>query len=209
MRDHTDLLMHLASKYNLQSYLEIGINTKRNNFDHIPCKVKVGVDPNPKAEASFIMTSDEFFDQVGGDIKVVGGFDLIFIDGLHEWSQVKKDFDNSLRALKPGGFIVLHDCNPVKEIYSFFPRNGLRGVWNGDCYKFILTLIGYDGIDFVTVNFDHGCTVVWKSSSRTGAYVWSHLCEDPKSYNFQFLKENQYLLKLISPEEFLELKLPR
>lgn len=207
MRDHTDLLIHLASKYNLQTYLEIGVNTKRNNFDHIPCKFKVGVDPNPKAEANFILPSDEYFELMLESHKadMHPDFDLIFIDGLHEWSQVKRDFDNALQALSPEGFIVLHDCNPVKEIYSFFPRNGLRGVWNGDCYKFILTLIGYAGINFVTVDFDHGCTVVWKEPKATGDKNWSHLTEDPAKYDFKFLKENQHFLKLISPGDFAQL----
>jgi len=119
MRDHTDLLNHLAVTYNLQNYLEIGVNVKHNNFDHIKCKMKVGVDPKVSADATFKMTSDDYFSSIEHFFDEPSQHvDLAFVDGLHEWSQVKKDFDNCLRWLNDGGFIVMHDCNPAKEEWN-------------------------------------------------------------------------------------------
>ena len=34
---------------------------------------------------------------------------VFFIDGLHEYAQVKRDIENSLNFLEPNGVILLHD----------------------------------------------------------------------------------------------------
>lgn len=46
-----------------------------------------------------------------------GGFDLIFIDGLHSFDQVMLDFYYANRLIKTGGFIVFDDCG-FKSISS-------------------------------------------------------------------------------------------
>jgi len=207
MNNHTDLLNFLAAKYNLHTYLEIGVNVPNNNFDHIRCIRKDGVDPKVGADATHCMTSDEFFESHDRLFNRARSYDLIFIDGLHEWQQVKKDFDNSLRYLSEKGFIVLHDCNPVKEEYTHVPRDK-RGVWNGDVYKFILSLFTYNNINYRTVDFDHGCTVVWKSQPNQEILeASSHefldkIPNDLGSITFDDLQNNQSFLKLISPQHF-------
>ena len=50
------------------------------------------------------MTSDEYFS------KFKDKFDIIFIDGLHHYEQVKKDIFNSLEILNSNGIILMHDC---------------------------------------------------------------------------------------------------
>jgi len=77
------------------------------------------------------MTSDAFFDLIREhkDIK----YDLIFIDGLHEYSQVKKDIENSLNHLQPNGFIIMHDCSPVSYNAQLPDRRTIA--WNGDVWK--------------------------------------------------------------------------
>ena len=39
-------------------------------------------------------------------------FDVIFIDGLHEYYQIRKDVINSLKYLDKNGYIVIHDLFP-------------------------------------------------------------------------------------------------
>lgn len=39
--------------------------------------------------------------------------DLIYIDGLHTYEQVKKDIENYLPLINDGGFICGHDYHPV------------------------------------------------------------------------------------------------
>jgi predicted O-methyltransferase YrrM len=48
-------------------------------------------------------TSDSFFD------KNQNFFDIIYIDGLHRYHQVKKDLDNALKYLKEDGIIICDD----------------------------------------------------------------------------------------------------
>jgi hypothetical protein len=163
MKTRTDLLNFLAEKYNLQSYLEIGVQHPEQNFDKIKCDYKASVDPDPEAKAMFCMTSDDYFKviQKGTFVyalnkEVYPQFDLIFIDGLHTAEQVKKDFENALKILSPNGFIVLHDCNPEKEEHTIVPRPTERGHWNGDVYKFAVSV----QFPKKTVNIDNGCMVL-------------------------------------------------
>lgn len=153
---HTQLLNALIEKYNLKSYLEIGVQNPANNFDKIKCTNKTGVDPNV-ADNIFVYegTSDNFFEGYGDR-----HYDLIFIDGLHHADQVKRDFENSLKCLNDNGFIVLHDVLPENEQGTKVPRE--TKVWWGDVYKFAMTMHDY-GMEFKTFNIDNGCMVVSKT----------------------------------------------
>jgi SAM-dependent methyltransferase len=159
LTNHTELLNALVEKYDLKSYLEIGVQNPANNFEKIKVDFKIGVDPEVSAHDVLKLTSNDFFIQYEGNHT----FDLIFIDGLHHADQVKKDFENSLRCLNPGGFIVIHDCLPELEETTIVPRQ--TKVWHGDVYKFCMTISLYTGLHFVTYPFDHGCMVVCKTNT--------------------------------------------
>lgn len=186
MINHTWVLNYLVQRYNLKSYLEIGVHTRSINFDRIKCDDKVCVDPAVSARADFEMTSDEYFLS-----HCNRKFDLIFIDGLHHAEQVQRDFENSFNSLNNGGFIMLHDTNPELEKYTTRKRN--TKVWNGDVYKFACTLNGYEHIDFITANIDHGCTIIWKQ--QRPARMWY----DPNWKEFEM--DRQELLNLVSVQE--------
>jgi len=155
--NHTQLLNAIIEKYNLKSYLEIGVNNPANNFDKVKCDVKVGVDPSVEANNVFKITSDKYFSTVI-DLKL---FNLIFIDGLHHSDQVKRDFENSLRCLSDNGFIVIHDVLPENEAGTKVPRETKQ--WWGDVYKFAMSIGKYSGIGYKTFNIDNGCMLVWKN----------------------------------------------
>lgn len=151
---HTELLNYLAKKIGAQSYLEIGVQ-RSLNFNKIEIEDKIGVDPDPLAMATCIMTSDRFFEMNKKR------FDLVFIDGLHHAEQVEKDFNNSILCLNEGGLIVMHDTAPESEHLTRVPRDK-KGRWLGDVYKFVCHLNEEVVIDFRTLDFDNGCTVAWK-----------------------------------------------
>ena len=190
-KNRTDLLNFLAEKYNLQRYLEIGVQNPAQNFNKIKCAVKYSIDPDPSASATFLMTSDEAF-SAGFRRK----FDLIFIDGLHTAEQVKKDFENALKALSPNGFIVLHDCNPLKEEHTIVPRPTATGHWNGDVYKFAGRLSSFE--EFVTVDIDNGCGVFRNLDGKTFPYR-------PEFQWEYFDTHRKELLNLISWDEFIRI----
>jgi hypothetical protein len=203
-KTRTDLLNHLAEKYNLQRYLEIGVQNTAQNFDKINCKYKVCVDPDPSAGATFQLTSDEFFylseckdDMITPNWRYQ--YDLVFIDGLHTAEQVKKDFENALKVLSPNGFIVLHDCNPLKEEHTIVPRPTPTGHWNGDVYKFAIVLAEYYK-KFKTVDIDNGCGV-WNNS---GDDIIKDTDFPPYDWNL-FNAYRKEMINLISWEKFINL----
>ena len=206
MKTHTELLNYLATKHNLKSYLEIGVQNPANNFDKIKISCKVGVDPDiegveksdHKSQYSLYPdTSDYYFNK--NDVSSRNGnqyietFDLIFIDGLHHADQVKRDFDNSLRCLNAGGYIVIHDTLPENEAGTIVPRETRQ--WWGDVYKFAMELSGYVGINFRTVDIDNGCTVVWKDEECQSMPTVHKM-------NWEtFLHYRSFLLDVIQPSE--------
>ena len=193
----TDLLNHLIQKHGLTCYLEIGLQDAKQNFDKIQCEYKVSVDPDPKAGAMYEHTSDDFFYfwQPNED-DTYERFDLIFIDGLHTAEQVKKDFENALQVLTPNGFIVLHDCNPLKEEHTIVPRPTERGHWNGDVYRFASALLHKGKY---TVDIDNGCMVCPGTRDK---YQILHM---PFSTWELFNNWRRELLNLISWDEFVKL----
>lgn len=187
--NHTEIINHIIKKHGLTSYLEIGIFNKEHNFNKIECEHKYSVDPDPTADADFIMTSDRYFSIVHNV------YDIVFIDGLHHCEQVKKDFENAVSRLKDGGFIVLHDTNPHSEIITHVPRDNRE--WTGDVFKFALCLTTYSGISFRTFSEDYGVTVVKCEKTVRGF-------GKPNDFNWAFFEQCKNLLNLSTENELLE-----
>ena len=40
---------------------------------------------------------------------MIGTFDVVLIDGGHEWSEISADTENAMRMLKAGGLLIWHD----------------------------------------------------------------------------------------------------
>lgn len=60
---------------------------------------------------------------IQGDSTVVhsqlqGTYDAVFIDGNHSYEYVKKDLENYMTKVRPGGIIALHDANFEGERYG-------------------------------------------------------------------------------------------
>lgn len=191
LKTHTELLNYLATKYNLKSYLEVGVQSPDNNLNKIKCEYKVGVDPDVTSKQVFRCTSDEYFDSAHKE-----SFDLIFIDGLHHADQVKRDFENSLRCLNNGGFIVIHDTLPENEEGTIVPRQ--TKVWWGSVYQFAMTLNSRTDVGFFTLNMDNGCTVVWKHQSE----IDKTKLADAYNLDWETYKSiGSVLLNVIQPEQ--------
>jgi predicted O-methyltransferase YrrM len=58
-----------------------------------------------------------FGDSARLDWRELGGpFDLIFIDGSHEYEYVRQDTANALRVIRPGGLILWHDYGIIEGV---------------------------------------------------------------------------------------------
>ena len=147
-----DLIKTFIEKTNCKSYLEIGCD-KNQVWNHITVDTKFGVDPY--RGGNMRMTSDEFFKQN------TSLFDVIFIDGLHEYNQVARDFENSLEVLNTDGVIIIHDMLPRTEEMAD-PNVVCSGSWLGDVYKLAFDLANRKDVLFQMVMVDQGCGVVVK-----------------------------------------------
>ena len=124
-----DLIEYLIKKYNYTNYLEIGCD-RDQLFSKVKIQNKIGVDPF--SGGTVRKTSDKFF------LENNEKFDIVFIDGLHIYSQVKKDILNSVQCLKPNGIVLVHDCMPDSVGKQAVPRYKMQ--WNGDVWKAIVDL---------------------------------------------------------------------
>ena len=183
------LVNYLLSKKNKDAkYLEIGCDDNVL-FNAVACRYKIGVDPHKGG--THRMTSDNFFEK--NETK----FDVIFIDGLHEYSQVMKDAINSIKFLNKDGFIAFHDFLPKNWIEAHVPR--LNITWNGDIWKLAFNLIESNEIDFKILLIDRGICVLKLKKNRAKINQNSFVKE-----KFQYLFDNISKLPLIDIEAGLD-----
>lgn len=216
-----DIINHLIRKYQYTSYLEVGYY-KGWSFDRVECNFKVAVDPNPsktieqeqllpgegmgftlvegdnKVRGGYIYkkTSDAFFSWIGEDKK----YDIIFIDGLHESTQVDRDIQNALKHLSPDGTIVMHDCNPSTEEMTL--GGTANGEWTGDVYKSFIHTTGLR--NRYVVDTDYGVGVLRPSELEKEDMIQILNKTFPSLTWEEFDKFRDQFLDLISPDEFLQ-----
>jgi hypothetical protein len=149
------IIQEIINRKNYKNYLEIGCDQDQL-FSKIKIEKKIGVDP--ASGGTIRETSDNFFKK--NNIK----FDIIFIDGLHEYDQVKKDINNSLLFLNNNGVIFLHDCMPRGFFYQAIPRS--RSAWNGDVWKNIVESRTKLEIDTYVIHADQGIGMILNRPNR-------------------------------------------
>ena len=156
----TTILNTLIEKFGYRSYLEIGQGPGRGNFDWVNCPIKIGVDPDVGVDATYQITSDEFFAQNKDR------FDLIFIDGLHHDDQVEKDILNALEILNGNGTIVVHDCNPTNEAMQIVPRQ--QPNWTGNVWKAWVRLRATrPDLTMYVIDTNYGCGIIRRGNQQT------------------------------------------
>ena len=140
----------LLTHFKNPSYLEIGCASD-SLFNSVPVLQKKGVDP--ASGGNVRKTSDDFFATNSER------FDVVFIDGLHTYEQVRRDVINSIKSINDGGWIALHDMLPRNWIEHHVPIVS-QGDWTGDVWKVAFELIQTDGIEFKILKIDHGVGVI-------------------------------------------------
>lgn len=138
----------LLSKKPDPAYLEIGCATNAL-FNSVLARNKVGVDP--ACGGTVRKTSDAFF----ADNQKT--FDVIFIDGLHHYDQVRRDVINAIRFLNQDGWVALHDMLPRTWLEHHVPQ--INDVWTGDVWKVAFELAQTEGVDFKILKIDFGVGV--------------------------------------------------
>ena len=146
-----DLIKYLIEKNGYKDYLEIGCD-QNQLFSKVEINNKIGVDPF--SGGNIRKTSDAFFSSNSDK------FDIIFIDGLHTYDQVKKDIINSVKCLKENGIVLVHDCMPDSLGKQAVPRFKMK--WNGDVGKAIVDVRQSEEWDIYTCEMDEGMGVIKK-----------------------------------------------
>ena len=152
-----DIINGIITERNFGSFIEIGTRFGET-FRQVHVPVKVSVDPDPRTDATFITTSDEYFREHGDK------FDIVFIDGLHECRQAYRDVRNALEHLNSGGVIVMHDCHPTDEDMQE-PYRG-QYFWTGDVWKAFVKARAELDYEMYVVDHDFGCGII--DTSRKG-----------------------------------------
>ena len=138
----------------LGNYLEIGV-AKGATFFNVEAIEKHAVDPrfrfdtrtrsSYKNEIYHAMTSDEFFNE---NLQNPFSFDLIFLDGLHTYSQTLRDFLASQKLAHSKTIWLIDDTMPTDAIAAEADLSRVREAraaqgrpddetWMGDVFKVI------------------------------------------------------------------------
>jgi hypothetical protein len=183
-----EIINGLIVKNNYKNYLEIGVQAG-HCFAAIHCENKTGVDPDTGSAATVKKTSDDFFKNNKEK------FDIIFIDGLHHADQVEKDILNSLKALKTGGTIVMHDCLPTSKRMQEIPLQE-QNEWTGDTWRAYLKMrLTREDLEMCVVNTDWGCGII-----RPGKQDLIKIDYKPTYEDFAVHKNNW--MNVISADQF-------
>jgi hypothetical protein len=174
----------IARAIGASKYLEIGVAAGDTFFD-VSVTDKTAVDPKFRFDVAenkgddnlckfYEMGSDEYFINIHAEEK----FDIVFIDGLHVFSQTFRDFCNSLSATHEDSVIIIDDTIP-SDVYSSVPdmslslacrfREGGQGAdWHGDVFKMIYAVHDFfPWLSYVTIsNNGNPQTVIWRERRR-------------------------------------------
>ncbi len=183
-----DILTLFHQILNPEIYFEIGVD--KGVSIRKALKKAIGVDPNPNIGGNVNqaeihrMTSDAFFKK-----GLLNGRkpDLVFIDGLHQFDQVVRDFQNVEKTSKPDTVVILDDILPSHPDQT--PRKLVPGAWTGDVWKIILILKQYRP----------DLTITMLDSSPTGLMVVTGL----KSENEILAKNYKKIVK-----DWMDVELP-
>ncbi|WP_264050206.1 class I SAM-dependent methyltransferase [Methylobacterium flocculans] len=153
-----DFISGIIKKKSARGYLEVGVRDGAT-LAMIDCP-SIGVDPNFQINTNVIgnksklhlfqMTSDQFFREHDLSKILNSMIDVVFLDGLHQFEFLLRDFINSEKISHRNGLIMLDDCLPANaemtERYHQVDARVDRDLatwWTGDVWKLLPILKEY------------------------------------------------------------------
>ncbi|HIJ88379.1 MAG TPA: class I SAM-dependent methyltransferase [Desulfuromonadales bacterium] len=163
--DYYELLAEIHHKSPPRVYIEIGVASGKSLALARSQTRSLGIDPATAAQEHlcynspennpqlYKITSDDFF--ASRDvIKEMGRlhFDVAFIDGLHHFDQVLRDFINLEKYAGPDSIILIHDGLPINARVAVRDRS--TWFWTGDVWKVIPCLLAVrPDLEIITLPF--------------------------------------------------------
>lgn len=107
--------------------------------------MKRNVMPGKSVLHAFQTTSDAFFETEDPIALMKGStMDLAFLDGMHLFEFLLRDFINTEKVCAPGSLILMHDCLPLNRLMAQRQMSGgeprvdrYYGWWTGDVWKIL------------------------------------------------------------------------
>lgn len=166
----SDVINMLIAQFSLGNYLEYNKYTGELAFDAVTCAQKRLIFvpelqyQDPQAARRAALAAGRYSDFAFVAIEEIEAhvaaqrFDLIFFDPMH----IRPDVDRALqllpRLLKPGGFLIVHDCNPQE--FELTSKTRRAGKWLGETYKAFALFHANNRKRSVTVNEDYGVGII-------------------------------------------------
>ena len=147
---YQNFLSALHSQLLFDWYLEVGCRTGES-FAPVRSKT-VAIDPFFRANINIIgckpslhifqTTSDEFFASNFLEKSSIQ-LSLSFLDGMHLFEYLLRDFMNAEANSDPQAVIMMHDCAPRNLQMTTRDLTAIRGAWTGDVWKLVPILKAY------------------------------------------------------------------
>jgi hypothetical protein len=220
MNDAARRINALAKLLGSRRYLEIGVYQGQTLFD-VEIAGRTAVDPGfafdmaERANDSIRFvekTSDDFFLSE----PVSSAYDLIFVDGLHVFEQVVRDFSNALLHAHPQTVLIIDDTVP-NDVYSAIPdpnkTHAFRkaqgndcGWWHGDVFKLVFYIHDFwPGLNYRTiVGSGNQQTLVWRSKDFPRQPRFNNL-ERISRLSFFDLQDNFDVIRPLEEDEAISL----
>jgi precorrin-6B methylase 2 len=121
----------LLGNLNYQQIEVVGVTPLEDFGDSVSDYKQLNYETDIKANFSYFnLKFPRIIEALSTDLIAVteisqGEWDLIYIDGGHDEETVLQDFTNSLRGLKPGGYLVMDDSSKYTTLSKY--HAGFRG----------------------------------------------------------------------------------
>lgn len=170
---YRNILQRFHRSFKPATYLEIGV-LDGATLEFATC-ASIAVDPKFRLEKPIVhnkptcffynMTSDAFFESHSPSATFGKPLDMAFLDGMHWFEFLLRDFINVERHCKHNSILFLHDCLPTDEYIARRDPDDTRdkdlsrhpGWWAGDVWKVTAILRKYRP-DLKILAFDAGPT---------------------------------------------------
>jgi capsular polysaccharide biosynthesis protein len=157
--DYTTVLQRFHKTFRPKNYLEIGVSDGAS-LELANC-FSIAIDPsfaihrpavNNKPGCCFYqMTSDNFFQKYDPTAILGQSIDMAFLDGMHWFEYLLRDFINVERHCNRNSVIFMHDCMPTDEYigrrdmndHVLKQRSAHPDWWAGDVWKTLAILLKF------------------------------------------------------------------
>ena len=189
--DYRDFLKFIDEQLRPSTYLEIGTH-RGESVSAVSCDI-LCIDPQFMMDQSLVgrrskafffqTTSDEFF-HAHDPRHFLGDLDLGFLDGLHYFESLLRDFINFEKNSSSGSLALMHDCLPLnhrmaERVFQVGTEDeppDYRDFWTGDVWRILPILREYrPDLEIVLLDCPPtGLVLIAKLNDRSIDLVYSY-----------------------------------